>query len=159
MYFCWLTNFVYKTMEKKLNYDFIRGFLEGRGCFTFHTIGSKYGLKNKIPAFVIGLSADDKDLLIMIKNSLGLRNKIYEYAQRNRKDGYKRQGSVMLVVRDIGQLKNIIVPLFYGRLVGNKKIQFENWIDKIGEDRMISPGYKFIHTIYKSGFYGKNQKF
>lgn len=63
------------------------------------------------------------------------------------------------MVRDLGQLKNIIVPLLYKRLVGNKGIQFENWIRKIDLDPDVPEGFSIISKLYKSGFYDKNNKF
>ena len=145
-------------MPKKLSYEYIRGLVEGEGCFTLHTIGPS-NQKRKIAAFVIGMSARDKDLLISVRDTLGLRNKVYEYKPRIRSDGYKRLGMAILCVRDIGQIKNIIVPFFYKRLHGNKGIQFEKWLEDIGSDPLVSNGHKFIHKIYKAGFYDRNPKY
>jgi hypothetical protein len=66
-------------MSGKLSYEYIRGLVEGEGCFTFHTgaYRKSTGRKVRIPAFVIIMHIRDMDLIEMVKNSLGLRNKIY----------------------------------------------------------------------------------
>ena len=105
------------------------------------------------------MSRRDKNLIIKVRDTLGLRNKVYEYGPRKRNDGYNRNGMAILIVRDIGQLKNIIIPLCYKKFAGNKKKQFENWLEKIGNDPDIPGGYKFIYKIHKAGFYDKNPKY
>lgn len=140
----------------KLSYEYIRGLVAGEGCFTFCGIGRGF----KVPAFVISMSKQDRDLIFLIKKTLALRNRIYEYEPRtNAKDSYARQGMTVLIVRDFGQLKNIIVPLFYKKLVGNKAKQFEIWLEKIGTDPAIPESFRFIHRLHKIGFYEKNPKF
>lgn len=147
-----------KTTNKPLTYEYIRGLTDGEGCFTFCSVGYSPS-KKQLPTFVLAMSKQDKDLLYKIKNTLGLRNKIYEYKQSTRKDNYKRQGMCMLVIRDFGQLKNIIVPLFYKKLNGYKAKQFEEWIGRIGNDPRVPESYKFIYKIYKDGFYDRNKKY
>ena len=146
-------------MGQELSYEYIRGLTEGEGCFSFCTIGWSSKPKIKIPTFVIGMSRRDKELLLKVKEALKLRNKVYEYGPRIRKDGYKRNGTAILIIRDIGQLKNIIVPLFYKKLRGNKAKQFSEWLEKIGSDPDVPRSYKFIYKIYKAGFYDKNPKY
>lgn len=134
-----------------ISYDYIRGLIEGEGSFTFSSTG-----KRKVPAFAIRMHVRDKKLIEEIKNVLKLKNKIYEYDyQKN--DGYKRGPQALLVVREFGQLKNIIIPFFYKKLYGNKADQFEQWIEKIGKDPLVSDGFKFLHMLYKSGFYDKEE--
>ena len=113
------------------NYDYIRGLVAGEGCFTFCSIKNT-GTKKQLPTFLINMSRRDKVLLEKTRDVLGLKNKIYEYPPRTAKDGYKRDGMVLLIVRDIGQIKNIIVPLFYKKLIGYKSIQFNEWMERIG---------------------------
>jgi len=142
----------------KITLDYVRGLVESKGCFTFCT--AKSGRKIwKIPTFAIGMADGDGNLLSAVVNKLGLHNIVYIYKPRIRKDGYKRRGAAILMVRDLGQLKNIIVPLLYKRLVGNKGIQFENWIRKIDLDPDVPEGFSIISKLYKSGFYDKNNKF
>ena len=140
--------------ESKPTYDYIRGVIGGSGSFTFAT-NKKRGIK--IPAFAISVSKNERRLLEEIKNTLGLKNKIYEYNyQKN--DGYKRESKVILIVREFGQLKNIIIPFLYKKLYGNRERQFEEWIERIGNDPMVPESFKFLNKIYKSGFYEKNSK-
>lgn len=143
----------------RITYDYIRGLTDGEGCFTFCTAGWMGMHKRKIPAFVIAMSKRDKDLLTLVKEKLGLRNKVYEYKPRSGKDGYKRDGMAILMVRDVGQLKNIIIPLFYKSLAGNKSKQLEEWIEKIGADPAVPEPYKFIYKLHKWGYYDSHQKF
>ncbi|OGY99666.1 MAG: hypothetical protein A3B13_01260 [Candidatus Liptonbacteria bacterium RIFCSPLOWO2_01_FULL_45_15] len=149
--------------NEKLSYEYIRGLVEGEGCFTFCSVKRRKDdieeFRFIIPTFVIGMHERDTNLLIMVKNTLKLRNKINTYPPRERKDGYKRGAMSHLVVRDLGQLKNIIVPLFYKKLKGNKGRQFEQWLEKIGNDPAVPDSYKFIYKIYKAGFYDRNPGF
>ncbi len=141
--------------DKKLSYEFIRGFVESKGTFTF---SSNNKIHRKIPAFAIKTNIRNRELLEKIKDSMGLENKIYEY-NHQRNDGYKRRPQAMLIVREFGQLKNIIVPFFYKKLRGNKGKQFEQWLEKIGNDPEVPETFKFIYKIYRAGFYNKNPKF
>ncbi len=142
-------------MPKEITNEYIRGLVEGEGCFTFCSANYR-GDKRMIPTFLLGLNRRDKDLLIKIRDSLRLRNKVYEYPPRIRKDGYKRGGMAILIVRDIGQIKNIIVPLFYRKLNGYKAVQFDIWLERIGSDPLVPKSYKLIHRLYNSGFYENN---
>lgn len=136
-----------------ISYEYIRGLVEGEGCFTFSTSNGR-----KIPSFSISMHERDEELLKLVRDTLKLKNRVYNYESYNG-DGYKRGRKAMLIVREVGSLKNIIVPLFYKRLIGNKGIQFEDWVRKIGEDPMVPSKFKIIHSIYIGGFYDKNPKF
>ncbi len=145
-------------MEQKgseISYEYIRGLVEGEGTFTFST-NKKIGIR--VPAFAIKMHVRDKKLLEAIRDKLGLTNKVYQY-DHQRNDGHKRGAQAMLIVREFGQLKNIIVPFFYRKLRGNKAIQFHNWLENIGSDPMVSEHFKFIYKLYISGFYDKHPKF
>lgn len=139
--------------EPLISYEYIRGLVEGEGCFTFSKSNGR-----KTPSFSINMHERDEELLKLVRDTLGLKNKIYNYKPYS-KDGYKRGRKAILIVREIGSLKNIIVPFFYRRLVGNKGRQFEDWIRKIGEDPMVPLKFKIIHSIYIAGFYDKNPRF
>jgi len=136
----------------EITHDYIRGLIEGEGCFTF----CKNGRKSKIPAFSIGMSVKDFSLLTKVRDKLRLRNRVYKYEPRERADGYVRMGMSILMVRDLGQLKNIIIPLCYKKLVGNKRIQLEDWVSKIRLDDNIPESYKIIPLLVKNGYYDKN---
>jgi len=152
---CWLLN----MLNKEISYEYIRGLIEGEGCFSFSSPGRTGQRGGKIPSFTLSMTSRDKDLIWSVRDKLGLRNTVYEYKTKPREDLYDRQSKVILIVRDIGQLKNIIVPLCYKKLCGNKGVQFENWIREIGSDPKVSKGYKFIHHIYHSGFYDNIHNF
>src|SRR6185369_16810324 len=100
----------------------------------------------KNPVFALRMHIRDKLLLEKVRDKLNLKNKVYNYHYPGN-DGFKRGPNAILIVREIGNLKNIIVPLFYKKLVGNKADQFEQWIDKIGNDPKVPDPYKFIHKI------------
>lgn len=146
-----------------LSYEYIRGLVEGEGCFTFCTSKRVYAsgrvVKRKVPAFSISMHERDEYLLELLRDTLGLTNTIYNYKQKDRGDGWKRGKKSILIVRELESLKNVIVPLFYKKLRGNKGIQFTQWMEKIGSDPEISPSFKVIYELYKSGFYDKNNKY
>ena len=139
----------------KITPDYIRGLIETRGSFGFTSSGP-YG--NKTPAFQLKMSADNKKLLELIRNYLGLRNKIYEYRYPG-KEKSKRGRQVFLVVRDFGELKDIIIPFFYKKLKGYKSQQFMEWLEKIGSDPGISDRFKSLYRLYKWGIYDNDPKF
>lgn len=143
----------------ELSYEYIRGLVEGEGCFTFYP-GSKRknGSKYKIPTFVIAMNERDRELLLMMKRTLKLRNPIYTRRPSN-KDGYKRGDASVLVVREFDQLKDIIIPFFYKKLKGYKGKQFTEWLEKIGNDPDISDRFKSLYRLYKLGMYDKLPKF
>ncbi|HEY4525865.1 MAG TPA: LAGLIDADG family homing endonuclease [Candidatus Paceibacterota bacterium] len=149
-------------MDDKLSSDYIRGLIEGEGCFTFHTTNRGMGRspgKTKLPAFVLAMSTQDNHLVELVKQSLGLKNKVHSYPPRSRSDGYTRQGMSILVVRDFPQLKNIIVPFFHKSLRGNKAIQFRRWIQQIGSDPSVPEAYKLLELWSRDGgFYDKGNK-
>ncbi len=138
--------------------DYIRGLVVGEGCFTFNTRNGKNGLKVRIPTFLICMHERDNDLLVSMRNFLGLKNKVYVYDSPNN-DGHIRGRRTMLVVREIGRLKNIIVPLFYKKLIGFKAKQFEEWLENIGHDPSVPESYKLIYRLHQNGYYDKNPKF
>ena len=114
----------------------------------------------KVPVFMLSMSEQDKNLIHLVQKSLGLKGSIYQYGPRKKKDSYNRQGTLILMVRNLGQLKNIIVPLFYKKLIGYRANQFDEWIQKkIGNDPLVPKRYNLIYKLYVSGFYNKNPDF
>ena len=144
-----------KQLKPKLTYDYIKGLVEGEGNFTFSTIKKR---KRRVPAFQLKMHVRDAGLITAVRDTMGLTNKIYIYDHPGH-DGAKRQPYVLLIVREIGNLKNIVVPFFYNRLVGSKGSQFDNWLDTIGHDPWIPESYKVIYRLHKNGYYRKNPKF
>lgn len=142
---------------RDISYDYIRGLVDGEGCFTFCWTQT-FSKRVKLPAFSIGMTRRDADLLRSMRNKLKLKNSVYEYPPRIRKDGYKREGMAILIVRDFGQIKNIIVPLFYNKLIGNKAKQFEAWISKMETDPDVPENFSLISKLCRGGFYERNFK-
>ncbi len=151
---------------RELTNEFIRGFIEGEGCFTFHSntlIRNGKTSKKKTPAFSIQLNERDKELLYAIRDYLKIKNRIYNYRggsltikTSNGDKVYIRGRKVMLVVRDLGSLKNTIIPFFYKKLRGYKSLQFIDWLENIGRDNEVQKSFKILYELYKSGFYEKN---
>lgn len=141
-------------MQKDISWDYIRGLVDGEGSFTF----SSAGRGRKTPAFQIRMHIRDKLLLEKVRDFLGLKNKIYTYHYPG-KDGAKRGPQAVLIVREFGNLKNIIIPLFYGNLIGYKSIQFKEWLEKIGSDPNVPKSYKLLYRLHKSGFCLRDSRF
>ena len=142
-------------MAKEISYEYIRGLIEGEGSFSFSP-NKTHGII--VPSFTIRMHIRDKALISMIRDKLRLNNTVYEYDYKG-KDGYNRGPTATLIVREIGSLKNIMIPLCYKKLIGNKALSFEKWIEKIGSDPRVTNSYKFIHFLYKSGYYDKIHDF
>ncbi len=150
---------LHDQQKNTLSYEYIRGLVDGEGCFTFYPGYKKAnGIKYKIPAFVIGMNERDRGLLEMVRNTMGLRNPIYT-RRPSIKDGYKRENAAVLVVREFDQLKDIVIPFFYKKLKGFKGKQFMEWLEKIGSDPNVSNRFKSLYRLYKWGMYDELPKF
>ncbi|OGG43255.1 hypothetical protein A3G50_01220 [Candidatus Jorgensenbacteria bacterium RIFCSPLOWO2_12_FULL_42_11] len=140
-----------------LSFEYIRGLVEGEGCFTFDKRTTKYkkSIKiEKIPTFVIQMHERDRELLRKLRNTLGLPNSIYILGPY-RKDGINRGRMAKLIVRDYISLKDKIIPLFYKKLHGYKAKQFMEWLENIGNSDVLYP-YRNLYKLYKSGFFDEN---
>ncbi len=139
-----------------LSDEYIRGLVEGEGCFTFNIRISK-GERHKIPTFVIGMHERDEELLRLMRTSMKLprinSNSVYVEGPYM-KDGQKRGKIAKLIVRDYKSLLEVVIPFFYGKLRGNKGVQFQNWIEKIGASDVPYP-YRRIYDLHKKGRFGK----
>lgn len=144
--------------NKSLTYEYIRGLVEGEGCFTFCTRTNTPGVKERVPAFSVAMHERDTDLLIQIRDFLHLKNTVYNF-KNHQNDGCKRGRRAVLIVREFGSLKNVIIPLFYGKLHGYKGKQFFDWLEKIGEDPLVPKSFKLLHRLHKCGFYRNNPAF
>lgn len=149
-----MTNTQKRTL---ISNDYIRGLTEGEGSFTFCTNTSKQSKrKYKYPTFCLIMHARDKELILGVCNRLRLNNAVYEYTpllEKDPKTGYKKCITARLIVREYEQLKNIIIPFFYKQLHGYKELQFNAWLEKIGEDNLVSPKFKTLYQLYKQGYY------
>lgn len=154
-----------------LSDDYIRGLIDGEGCFTFCSVPRQKLItdekgtrleKIKIPAFAIRMNSRDRELIEAIRDRFGLSNKVYQYRGtplHAHKKSYPRGNQSVLIVRDLGSLKNKIIPFFYGRLLGYKGCQFMEWLEQIGSEPTVSDDYKILFRLYKCGWFDKNPKF
>lgn len=125
--------------RETLSSEFIAGLIVGEGTFYW----SK-GPAGKIPAFALRMHVRDKKLVCAVRDSLGLRNRVYEYT-------HNRRHYAFLLVREIGALKNIIIPRLYPHLDGYKRIQFLEWfLGFYGPD--ATEGYRFFPNALRRQF-------
>ena len=152
---------------QEISYEYIRGLVDGEGSFTFCTtpgllmVDGK-AFKPRIPAFILSMNSRDKDLIVSVRDKLGLKNRVYTYRStplHTFNKSYIRGSKSILIVRDFPSLKNIIIPVFYRKLVGYKGIQFETWLELIGTDPAVPNLYKLLYKLHKSGFYEENDYF
>jgi hypothetical protein len=127
------------NFDHKLSHDFIAGLIVGEGTFYWTKSGS-----GRVPAFAIRLHVRDKELITAVRDSLGLRERIYEYTHNNRH-------YVMLIVRNIGSLKNVIIPIIYPRLAGYKRLQFLRWFREFFSPD-IAPAFAFFPNALRHRF-------
>lgn len=146
-------------VDNGITFEYIRGLIEGEGCFTFcPTSKTADGSYRRVPEFIIGMHERDRQLLIMVRDKMGLNSRIYA-RKAWRGDGINRGNTAILMVRDFRQLKDVIIPFFYKRLRGHKGKQFMDWLEKIGSKPGIPDKYKSLYRLYKLGVYDKNPKF
>ena len=111
--------------------DFIAGLISVEGSFLW---SNQKGIE--IPVFQLKIQGDEKTLLELIKNKLELKEKVYEYRHQNRH-------YALLLVRKRSSIENILIPFFEGRLIGKKRLQFENWKNKYFEKKL---NFIYRHT-------------
>ena len=104
---------------ERLSDDYIRGLIEGEGYFGPDTRQDG----KKVPEFVLKMHVRDKELLEAIRDYLEIPNRVYEYIHQDRH-------YAMLIVREIGALKNKMLPLCNRKLLGHKGTQFDWWLQK-----------------------------
>ena len=152
----------FSPIRKNISHEYIRGLITGEGCFSFCSVPNidKSGnrIKVKIPTFALIMHERDTALVTAVRDYLKIDKKLYHYGPY-RNDGVKRGGTIRLVIRDFGTLKNIIIPLFYDKLIGYKAEQFEIWLNKIGEDPDVAKGYELLYRLHKKGYFRENPKF
>lgn len=143
----------------KLSFDYIAGLVEGEGSFSFCTVQrwkqtvDGRVVRIRVPAFQIKMHERDQDLIRLMRKSLGLNDTVYNYPPpsiNKFSKPYKVGGSLMLIVRNTASLKNVIIPCLYFRLHGYKKVQFFEWLEKMGHEE-ISNDSQYLHRFYKKG--------
>jgi len=109
---------------KKLSLDFIAGIITSQGYFGW--VKQNKG-KQKVAVFQIRMDYKDKDLIFSIRNSLGLKEAVYEYNRPSQNKIPKKRHISLFLVRRREIIKKIIIPAFNNRLFGLKKQQFNQW--------------------------------
>ena len=141
-----------ETTMTNITHNYIRGLVQGTGTFTFTTSAKLGSLKLKrIPAFQLRMHASNQDLLKAMRDLLGLKNRIYVY--RYNKDGANRKPIALLIVREFSSLKNIIIPLFYDQLSGDRKKEFNEWLKRMSTDPTVPKSYKLLYRLHQSGYF------
>ena len=106
------------------SYDFIAGLLTNTGSFLW--VKQK---KSEIPVFQLKMQTDDHDLLELIKTKLEIKESIHQYIHQGR--AYS-----LLLIRSRRTIENTLIPIFDGRLFGQKQIHFDLWKKKYYEKRL-----------------------
>src|SRR3989344_2576056 len=126
----------YGVERQDLSYDFIAGLITGEGTF--------YWTKNKgtkkTPAFALRMHIRDFDLLVNVRYSLGLKERVYEYIHNGRHYAF-------LFARSFDSLRKVIDNI-YPKLGGYKRLQFIEWFQKFN-DETLEARYITIYNIYK----------
>ncbi len=140
-------------MTNSISQEFIIGLLTQRGSFTFST-RTKYNRKrkrtiHKIPTFSLTMNIENESLISAIKDRLKLKNKLYKFTSQ-RDDGRKRNTSITLIVRELGNIERIIIPFFYKKFIGYRTEQFNNWLLLIERDPLVPFSFKKIYWRHKS---------
>ncbi len=125
-----------------LSNEFIAGLIVGEGSF-FWTTNKRKDKRIRIPVFSIGFHIRDFDLVVNIKYSLGLKDRVYEYYHNNRH-------YVRFLVRDFEGLRKIIINI-YPYLAGYKKLQFIEWFKELGKED-VPERYQSLYHIFKNKF-------
>jgi hypothetical protein len=137
-------------MPAEINPKYLNTIIElfnQKGIFSFSTQG-KY--KYKVPYFCIKSKQSEVYYLKLVKRELGIKSKIYTYQESIGKDGYIRSGFCMLIVRNIGELKDSIVPFASKALTGDKLQKFRMWLTKMEGLDSVPSGYRQIPGIIKT---------
>ena len=130
----------YGVKPELLSLDFIAGLIVGEGTFYWDKHKSN---KYIIPVFALRFHIRDFDLLINVKYSLGLSERVYEYTHGGRHYAF-------LIVRSFDGLKRIIENI-YPRLTGYKKEQFSKWFHRFN-DKDIKKINGSLYEIFRSKF-------
>lgn len=142
-----------------MSYEYIRGLIDGEGCFTFHTgFLDKNGIKTRVPAFAIRMHEREEPLFKEIKEFLNLKSKIHNLKAYT-SDGHKRGRQILIQVRDFRQLRDIIIPLCNKKLRGYKAKQFDAWIEEMDSDTSVPKQYKLLARLCKNGFFEKEERY
>ena len=137
-------------MSPEINLKYLSSIIElfdKKGIFSFSTQG-KY--KYRVPYFCLKSKPAEVYFLKLVKHELGIKSKIYTYNESIGKDGYIRSGFCMLITRDIGELKDSIIPFAAEYLTGDTLRKFKAWIKNMEKFDRVPSGYRQIPGIVKA---------
>lgn len=106
------------------SYDFIAGLLTSTGSFLWVKQKS-----SEVPVFQLKLQSGDHALLELIKAKLEIKEVIHEYTHQNRTYS-------LLLIRSRRTIETKLIPIFDGRLFGQKQAQFDLWKKKYFEKKL-----------------------
>ena len=106
------------------SYDFIAGLLTSTGSFLW--VKQK---NSDVPVFQLKMQAEDYALLELVKAKLGIKETVHQYSHQNR--SYS-----LLLIRSRRTIETVLIPIFDGRLFGQKQIQFDLWKKRYFEKRL-----------------------
>ena len=106
------------------SFEFIAGLLTGIGAFLW--VKQK---NSEVPVFQLKMQAGDHELLKLIKDKLGIKESIHKYI-------HQRREYSLLLIRSRRTIENTLIPIFDGRLFGQKATQFELWKKKYYEKKL-----------------------
>ena len=139
--------------------DYVRGLVDGEGCFTFHTITGKFvkvseGKIEKLrrPVFAIAMCWRDEPLLEYVREVMGLHENLYRSSGFPGPGRENAQNKVALYSRSTSELLHNTIPFFYKKLHGFKGWQFELWLEEMGRTWMTSDS-RYLHRKYKEGYF------
>ena len=115
------------------SFDFIAGLLTSTGSFLW--VKQK---NSEVPVFQLKMQSSDHMLLELIKAKLEIKENIHEYTHQNR--AYS-----LLLIRSRRTIETKLMPIFDGRLFGQKQIQFDLWKKKYFEKKL-----EFVYKHHSS---------
>lgn len=115
------------------SYEFIAGLVTSTGSFLW--VKQK---NSEVPVFQLKMQYFDYELLELIRSKLEIKEKAHQYIHQNR--AYS-----LLLIRSRRTIENTLIPIFDGRLFGQKKNQFEIWKKKYFEKKL-----EFVYKHHSS---------
>jgi len=106
------------------SYNFIAGLLTSTGSFLW--VKQK---NSEVPVFQLKMQSGDQALLELIKAKLEIKEVIHQYSHQNR--NYS-----LLLIRSRRTIETKLIPIFDGRLFGQKQVQFDLWKKKYFEKKL-----------------------
>lgn len=106
------------------SFDYIAGLINSTGSFLW--VRQK---NSEVPVFQLKLQSSDFELLELIKAKLEIKESIHQYIHQGRQYS-------LLLIRSRRTIETVLIPLFDGRLFGQKRIQFDLWKNKYFEKKL-----------------------